>query len=46
MINRECADTPAVSVNSKNWLSRTGQSNNILNEIYPAMERFGFADYV
>ena len=31
MKKRECAHTSAVSVNSNNWLSRTGQSNYILN---------------
>ena len=44
MINRECSRTSAVSANSNHGLSRTGQSNYMLNEIYHAMEWFGFAD--
>ena len=42
MINRECSSTSALLVNSNNWLSRTGQSSYILNEI----GWFGFADYI
>lgn len=46
MINRQCAHTSAVSISLDNWLSRTGQSNYILYEIYHAMEWFGFGDYI
>ena len=46
MINRKCAHTSAVSISLDNWLSRTGQSNYILYEIYHAMEWFGFGDYI
>ena len=45
MTNRECARTSALSVKSNTWLSSTGQQNNILNEIYLEMKRFGFANY-
>ena len=46
MINRESTCTSAVSVNSNNGLCRTCQSNYILNEIYHAMEWFGFTDFI
>ena len=46
MTNRECAGTYAVSAKSRDLLSKTGQSNYILNEIYHAMEWFGFAGYI
>ena len=46
MINREQAGTSAVSPYSKNSSSRTGLSNYVLNEIYQAMEWFGFVDYI
>ena len=45
MINRKRVRTSAVSVNLNNLLSRTSQWNYILNEVYHAMEWFGFADY-
>ena len=44
MTNRECASTSAILPNSSKWLSRIGQSNYILHEIYHAMEWFDFAD--
>ena len=46
MTNRECAGTYAVSAKSSDLLSKTGQSNYILNEIYHAMEWFGFTGYI
>ena len=45
MINRECTRKSTVSANWNNWLSRTGQSNYVLNEIYHVMECFDFANY-
>ena len=38
MANKEGACTFAVSADSSHWLSKTGQSNYFLNEIYCAME--------
>ena len=35
-----------VLVSLNNWLSRTCQSSYLLDEIYHAMEWFGFADYI
>ena len=43
MTNKEGACTSAVSADSNKWLSKTGQSNYLLNEIYCAMEWCSFA---
>ena len=42
MINRKCGRKAAALANLSNLLSRTGQSNYILSEVYHAMERLGF----
>ena len=42
MINKGCTRASGLSANSNDWLSRTGQSDYILNEIYHEMEWLWF----
>ena len=46
MINRERTWQSVLSANSNNWLSRTSQSNYILNHIYHAMKWFCIGDHI
>ena len=44
MINKECTFASGLPANSDNWLSITGQSDYMLNEICHTVEWFDFAD--